>query len=55
MKRIILLLILCLLAAGMFFSCFYVHDAEPQPQPTPEPEYYIEYTRGVYILREMIR
>lgn len=52
MKRIVVMLILCVLAAGMIFSCCCAHEKEQPPMPTPKPEYYIEYTRGVYILRE---
>ena len=51
MKQIILFII-CLLLACMIFSCCCYHEQEQTPMPTPAPVYYIEYTRGVYILRE---
>lgn len=52
MKRL-MLFIICLLLACMIFSCCCIHEAEQPPMPTPEPAYCIEYTRGVYILREI--
>ena len=54
MKRIILFII-CLLLACMIFSCCCIHEAAQTHMPTPEPVHYIEYTRGVYILREVGR
>lgn len=53
MKRIIILLILCLLALGMIYSCTLQHEVEPTLMPTPQPCYVIEYTKGVTILREV--
>lgn len=53
MKRMIILLILCLLAAAMAYSCTLHHEPEVAPMPTPEPVYVLEYVRGVEIQRRM--
>ena len=53
MKRIVLSAILAVLAAMMLISCLGYNEAEAAIMPSPAPVYVYEYTKGVYILREV--
>lgn len=50
--KILILCILCVLVVAITF-CTTHSTVEPPPMPTQEPEYYIEYTKGIFILREV--
>lgn len=53
MKRTVIALILAVLAAMMLISCLGYNEAEAAVMPSPTPVYVYEYTKGVYILREV--
>lgn len=53
MKRIVVMLILCILAAGMIFSCCCFHEAATVDAADEKASYMLDYVRDVYILREV--